>query len=116
MENGLEMYKAFIDGLVERKDSVRGKWILGNGYPNTDENRDINELLSMLSNEQKRIIVQMVIEARESGIHDTLQYMNEMMDCRDLVLSQKGEPYPYDHFDSMYYDFIARCAGDEWPE
>lgn len=38
MAKGLDLYKAFIDGLVERKDGVLKKWILENGYPNTDEN------------------------------------------------------------------------------
>lgn len=33
-----------------------------------------------------------------------------------LVLSQDGEDYPYDHFDSMHFDFICRCEGDEWAE
>ena len=24
--------------------------------------------------------------------------------------------YPNDHFESLHYDFIGRCDGDEWPE
>lgn len=56
------------------------------------------------------------MDARKGGIHDTLAYMNEKMDCDGLVLSQEGKDFPYDSFDSMNYDFIARCDGDEWPE
>lgn len=51
MERGLELYKAFIDGLVKRKDGVLGKWIIGKGYPNTDDNKEINVLLKSLSAE-----------------------------------------------------------------
>ncbi|WP_304173043.1 DUF6547 family protein [Pseudobutyrivibrio ruminis] len=116
MNKGLDLYKAFIDGLVERKDGALEKWIMGSGYPNTDENKDINELLGSLSDEQKSIIAKMVSDARIGGIHDTLAYLNEKMDCDDLALIQDGEAFPYDHFFSMNYDFIARCIGDEWPE
>lgn len=116
MERGLELYKAFIDGLVKRKDGVLCKWIIGKGYPNTDDNKEINNLLNALSAEQKSIVAKMVSKARIGGIHDTLAYMNEMMDCDGLEISQNGEVFPYDEFDSMHYDFICRCEGDEWPE
>ena len=116
MSNGLELYKDFIDGLVERKDGVLGKWILGKGYPNTDDNKEINEFLSCLSEDQKRVLAQMVYKARLGGIHDTLAYMNEMIDCNGLMLSQNGVEFSYNQFDSMNYDFISRCEGDEWPE
>jgi len=39
-----------------------------------------------------------------------------MMDRGGLVLSQDGEAYPHDYFESMHYDFICRSEGDEWPE
>ncbi len=97
-------------------DGVLSKWILEKGYPNTDENKDINELLSTLSDDQKAVLVKMVTNARISGIHDALAYMNEKMDLEGLVISQDGLTFPYDSFDSMNYDFISRCEGDEWPE
>ena len=116
MATGLELYKSFIDGLVKRKNGVLGKWILGNGYPQAGDNKEINELLASLSDKQKEVLAKVVTDARIGGIHDTLAYMNEMMDCDNLVLSQDGQDFPYDQFDSMHYDFIARCEGDEWPE
>lgn len=53
----------------------------------------------------------------ESGLHfarfsvggQSVSTMNEMMDCEGLVLSQNGEPFPYDEFESMHHDFIYRC-------
>lgn len=116
MNKGLEYYKKFIDGLVEQKKGVHSKWILEKGYPNNEDNRCYNELLASLSQEQKEILVKLVEEARLGGIHDTLAYMNEKMDCDGLVLSQNGEVFPYDEFESMHYDFICRCEGDEWCE
>ena len=116
MANELDLYKSFIDGLVDRKDGVLKKWILEKGYPDTDANKDINALLSSLSDDQKLVLAKMVTDARIGGIHDTLAYMNEKMDREGLVLSQDGCKFPYDEFDSMHFDFIARCEGDEWPE
>ena len=92
MKNELELYKSFIDGLVGLKDGVLSKWILEKGYPHTDENKDINELLSTLSDDQKAVLVKMVTNARISGIHDALAYMNEKMDLEGLVISQDGLP------------------------
>lgn len=115
MKTGLEYYKDFIDGLVKRKNGVLGKWIRENGYPDNEENREINKLLNSLSLEQREVLAKFVQEARIGGIHDTLAYMNEKMDCDGLVLSQNGEVLPYDEFESMHYDFVCRCEGDEWP-
>ena len=116
MSKGLEYYKKFIDGLVTQKNGIDEKRILGKGYPNTKENQPYNELLDSLTSKQKEVLAKLVQKVRLSGIHDTLAYMNEMMDCDGLVLSQNGEKFPYDEFESMHYDFICRCEGDKWPK
>lgn len=116
MGEGVELYKAFIDGLVDQKDGVLGTWILGDGYPKTDDNKAINELLSSVTDEQKAIIAKMVTDARIGGIHDTLAYINEQMDCEGLQLVQDGEVLPYDTFEGLNFDFTCRCEGDDWPE
>lgn len=116
MSKGLGQYKAFIDGLVKRKNCVESRWIMEKGYPQNDDNRAVNQLLSTLTAEQRAILAKMVQDAKLSGIHDTLAYVDEMMDCDGLVLSQDGEVYPHDYFESMHYDFICRSEGDAWPE
>ena len=50
MSKELELYKAFIDGLVERKDSMTALWINGDGFPKTEDNKAKNELLATLTN------------------------------------------------------------------
>lgn len=116
MSKGLEYYKVFIDGLVEQRDGVEGKRIVGKGYPDNEENKPYNELLALLTPEQKEVLAKMVQKARLGGIHDTLAYINELMDCDGLVISRNGEILPHDRFESMHYDFVCRCEGDEWPE
>ena len=39
MSKELELYKAFIDGLVERKDSITARWVKGDGFPKTEDNK-----------------------------------------------------------------------------
>jgi len=116
MSKGLELYKAFIDGLVERKGCVASRWIINGSYPQIDDNIAINQFLAMLTEQQKAILAKMVQDVRLGGIHDTLAYIDEMVDCDGLVLSQGGEVYPCDHFEGMHYDFVCRSEGDEWPE
>ncbi len=116
MSKELELYKAFIDGLVERKDSMTAHWVQSDGFPKTEDNKAKNELLAALTPEQKGVLAEMLQEEHIAGIHDTLAYINEMMDLEGLELHQDGEAYPNDYFESLHYDFISRCDGDEWPE
>ena len=55
-------------------------------------------------------------ELELASIHTTLAYINKMMDLDGLQLHQNGETYPNDYFESLCYDFISRCDGDEWTE
>ena len=116
MNKGLDLYKAFIDGLVKIKNGVEANRIMEIGYPQNDDNKAINQLLDVLTPEQKEVVAKMVQKARIGGIHDTLAYINEMMDCDGLILSQEGVVYPHDHFEGMHFDFICRSGGDEWTE
>ncbi len=116
MSKALELYKAFIDGLVERKDSMTALWVKGEGFPKTEDNKAENALLAALTPEQKDVLAGMLQDEHIAGIHTTLAYINKMMDLEGLELHQNGESYPNDYFESLHYDFISRCEGDEWPE
>ena len=48
MSKELKLYKAFIDGLVERKDSMTARWVKGDGFPQTDDNKAKNDLFAAL--------------------------------------------------------------------
>lgn len=116
MDKGLKLYKAFIDGLVERKNSVTARWVKGDGFPPIDDNKTKNELVAVLTFEQREVLAEILQEEYIAGIHDTLAYINEMMDLKGLELQQDGEAYPNDYFESLHYDFISRCNGDKWTE
>ncbi len=84
MSKELELYKAFIDGLVERKDSMTALWVKGDGFPKTEDNKAKNDLLATLTPEQKGVLAEMLQEEHIAGIHDTLAYINEMMDDEEI--------------------------------
>lgn len=116
MSRELELYKTFIDGLVERKDSMTALRIKGGGFPKTEDNKAKNELLATLTPEQKGVLAEMLQEEHIAGIYTTLAYINKMMDLDGLEFHQDGEVYPNDYFESLHNDFISRCDGDEWPK
>ena len=116
MSKKLALYKAFIDGLVERKDSITARWVKGDGFPKTENNKAKNDLLAALTPEQKGVLAGLLQDEHIAGIHTTLAYINKMMDLDGLELHQDDESYPNDYFESLHYDFICRCDGDEWPE
>lgn len=72
MSKELELYQAFIDGLVERKDSMTALWVKGDGFPKTEDNKAKNEFLAALTPEQKGVLAEMLQDEHIAGIHDTL--------------------------------------------
>lgn len=116
MSEDLELYKAFIDGLVERKDSITASWVKGDGFPKTEDFKEKNEFLAALTPEQKDIIAKMLQQEHITGIYTALDYINDMMDMDGLEFYQDGEFYSNDYFESLNDDFINRCYGDKWPE
>lgn len=87
MSKELELYKAFIDGLVERKDSMTALWVKGDGFPKTEDNKAKNELLAALTPEQKGVLAEMLQDEHIAGIHDTL----DEGDIHDAVISAMNE-------------------------
>lgn len=117
MNPQLALYKTFIDGLVERRHGVLGQWIRKKGWPDLPENREINELLSKLTPKEKEVVARIAQQARDGGIHDTLVLLNERMNLNGLRIAENGvemavEPYGTE----LFWDWVARCAGDKWPE
>ncbi len=116
MSKDLELYKAFIDGLVKRKQSVTAQRVKEGSFPKTEDNKAKNALLASLSPEQIEVLAQILKDEHIAGMHTALAYLNEMMDLDGLEVSQDGQTIKNDYFESLHYDFICRCEGDNWPE
>ncbi|WP_227872271.1 DUF6547 family protein [Paenibacillus albus] len=112
----LELYKRFIDDLVEFRPGVLPRWIKGNGWPNTVENQKINKVLSELTAEQKEIVALIAQSARDGGIHDVLVYLTDQINLEGLEIVKNGIIMETEPFDSgMHYDWVCRREGDSWP-
>lgn len=115
--DALEKYREFVDGLVERRDGVLPRWIREKGWPQLPENENINALLSRLKPDEREIVAQIAREARDGGIHDTLAYLQEQMDSKNLRLVMDGLELPVSPHDTeIFWDWVARANGDAWPE
>jgi hypothetical protein len=116
-KEALELYKEFIDDLVELRPSVYPRWITGNGWPKTAENEKINKVLSELTKEQKEVIALIAQSARDSGIHDVLVYLTDQINLEGFEIAKNGIKIATEPFDSgMHYDWVCRREGDSWPD
>ena len=118
MPTPLEEYTAFIDALVERCWSASARWVRAKKpWPDSPENKAINDFLSTLSDSQREVLAGMLEEEKEGGFHDTLAYLNEEMTVEGLRLVRNGVEFPVEPFGTeMHYDFICRRKADPWPE
>ena len=114
--NGLEEYRKLVDGLVQRREGVLPRWVREKGWPRLPENEPVNELLARLTPDDKEVLARIVREARDGGIHDTLAYLQEQMDLKNLRLVLDGVELPVSPYDTeIFWDWVARADGAPWP-
>jgi hypothetical protein len=64
----------------------------------------------------KKIIAFLVEEGRRDGIHDTLVFIQDEINLKDLKIYQEGVEFANEPYGTtMYWDWTARCTGYEWP-
>ncbi len=112
MNSKIDKYKEFIDAAVSIKKNVVSQWVIDGFYPDVPPNKERKDILTSLSSEQRKEISLMLQEAKESGIHDLLALLSDTSE-----ITYGGIKLPIEPFGSeLYYDFVARREGDEWPE
>ena len=112
MSKKLETYKEFIDEVASLKEAATSRWVARGSYPDTKENEYRNEVLSSLSEAQREEIAKIVQEAKESGMHDLLAFLNQ-----ECSVTYQGTELPPEPFGTeLNYDFVARSEGDKWPQ
>lgn len=117
VDESLQEYKQFIDNLVKLRKSILAKRIR-DGVWNSNrqalpDHKKYNQLLAALSQEQRELIAEIIQDARDGAIHDTLVLMTDgkyRLSRNNTELAV--EPYGTE----SYYDFVARVAGDTWPD
>jgi hypothetical protein len=59
----------------------------------------------------------MLSEARDGTIHDVLAALTWWMTARDVGLTFRGEPMPFElSGEGLHGDYIGRRDGWEWPK
>lgn len=115
MSDPIKEYKRFIDGLAGISRSIEARRIQAGEWhksPPPDQAK-YNILLEHLSQEQRELTAEIVQHTREAAIHDVLVLMTDRkyrIQSGEIQLAV--EPF----YTEMFYDFVARCAGDTWPD
>ena len=120
---GLDYYKEFVDKCV---DLLHKKYGGCSNARQMREKKRLNEMcesskynvfLDTLNDEQLGLLADFLDETHSSAIHDVLAMLEDEMCCEDLRLVKDGIEIPRDPCGTeLYYDWICRCEGDEWPE
>jgi len=112
-------YQAIIDQLVTetRLSSVSAKRIAENKpFPVESKQSSFNELLSSLSERQRELVSQLLLEERHSSIHDVLATLSWWVDCRSVGLTAGGQIMQVDYSGmGLHGDYVGRCDDWSWP-
>ncbi len=113
------VYKAIIDELVDdTHQGVGERLIVEEGiWSNAKDQDDGNRLVRSLSDDQRKTLAQMINQARIGAIHDILANLTWWFECRDVGMTFRGDPMPYELSGmGLHGDFIGRLDGWKWPE
>jgi len=117
MTDQIERYKSFIDALVSLSSSVYARRMRQGQWPSTGEDAAMSRLVSRLPSEDRELLATALEEARTGGMHDMLAYFQEQMDRKKLAVHIEGSELPNSPFGTeLFYDFVCRLKGDEWPK
>jgi hypothetical protein len=118
MKTGLAAYQALVDALVARRECVLSRRVgAGQLWPEHSHLAQFNELLVALTPDQRAGVASLLAKAREGGMHDTLVELSERSNLQGLRLAQGGVELPHEPYGTeIYFDWVARCAGEEWPD
>ena len=69
-----------------------------------------------MNGEDRQIVAEMLQEARDGGIHDTLVFLEDEMNLNALRIVIDGIELPLDPFWDLYHDWQYRRSGESWPD
>lgn len=118
MDNGAEIYKGIIDGLVEMSKSCVDATAVRNGkVSGVDAAKSgINEVLYKLNKQELNVLADFILETYHAGIYDTLEQLEWLSCCKDMVITVEGQTLPLDKYEGIPNDYIGRCSDWEWPD
>lgn len=117
MSKGKEIYKNFIDDLVKMSRScVSADNVKTANVRGIDAKTGINDILNKLNEQERRILAEYILGTYHSGIYDTLEQLEWLRTCKEMVIIVDGEVLPTGMYEGIPCDYIGRHQGWEWPE
>ena len=117
MSKGSEIYKNLIDELVKMSRScVAANRIIKGEVKGVETETGINDVLDKLDEKEREILAQYVLNAYHSGIYDTLEQLEWLRVCKNMVITVEGEILPTGEYEGIPCDYIGRREDWEWPE
>ena len=117
VESGLELYKKWMDGLVElSRRCVDADCVKQGQFPGA-ESGEINDVLKKLTPADRAVLAKWMLRCYQGAVHDVLDHMEWLQCCRGMKISIDGQTLASDAFEGFSCDYIGRMSGDwEWPE
>lgn len=114
----VEVYKQIIDQLVERSPSMGARLVAEQGvYSKAPALEKTNNLVRSLTQEQRKMLMQILAHERQSAIHDVLAALTWWIDCRGVGLTYQGQPMPVQlSGEGLHGDYVGRLADWQWPK
>lgn len=114
---GIALYKEFIDHLVDlSRHCVDTDRIMKGKFPGVG-NEDKNALLSRLSESERQVLADIVLNTHVCAIYDVLDHLEWLSCCRRMTISIEGEALISDRFEGFSCDYVGRRSDDwDWPE
>ncbi len=118
MNKGLEIYRNIIDELVKMSRSCADANAVkkGNIQGIDAEVTGANDILNRLSDRERDILAGFILDVYHAGIYDTLEQLEWLRCCKDMVITVEGEVLPMGKYEGIACDYIGRRADWVWPE
>jgi hypothetical protein len=114
-----DAYKAIIDQLAfETRRGGAGQRVREKGiYSAAPAHAAFNAFIRSLSEEQKKLLSDMLIHERDGAIGDVLAVLSWWTSCRQVGFTFRGEPMPVDLSGmGLHGDYVGRADDWPWPE
>jgi hypothetical protein len=114
-----EAYKAIIDELADEVRHMGGSSNISSFgmYSKAPSHQAFNEFIATLTDEQKRLLSQMLLDERHSAIHDVLACLTWWIECKNVGFTLNGNPMPVDISGmGLHGDYVGRIDGWEWTD
>lgn len=118
MDKGTQIYQGFIDDLVKMsRDCADAVCVRRGEVCGVAAQGGINRVLGKLCDSEREILAKYLIDVYSAGIYDTLEQLEWLRECKDMVIAADGEALPIGKYEGIPNDFIGRQSGDwEWPK